>query len=77
MLTLIAQWFNIICTIALIVVFVKLIRLLFRALKKYLGANGGDRCRCAGFDRGKWSGRPDPDGEGRAAQAKTQTQVKP
>lgn len=37
MLTLIAQWFNIICTIALIVVFVKLIRLLFRALKKYVG----------------------------------------
>ena len=37
MLTLIAQWFNIFCTIALIVVFVKLIRLLFRALKKYLG----------------------------------------
>ena len=37
MLTLIAQWFNLICTIALIVVFVKLIRLLFRALKKYLG----------------------------------------
>ena len=37
MLTLIAQWFNLICTIALIVVFVKLIRLLVRALKKYLG----------------------------------------
>ena len=37
MLTLIAQWFNLICTVALIVVFVKLIRLLFRALKKYLG----------------------------------------
>ena len=35
--TLIAQWFNIILTIALIVVFVKLIRLLFRSLKKYLG----------------------------------------
>lgn len=37
MLTLIAQWFNIICSIALIVVFVRLISLLFRALKKYLG----------------------------------------
>lgn len=36
-LTIIVQWTNTICTIALIIIFVKLIRLLFRALKKYLG----------------------------------------
>ncbi len=34
--TLIAQWFNIICIISLMVALVKLIHLLFRALQKYL-----------------------------------------